>query len=65
MKVTEPLSPEFWDWLVLAGWREVRMSKNRRRYETLPSDTLRKLKQCPASERELLHRRLVAVPSRR
>lgn len=64
MKITEPISQDFWDWLVLSGWREVRMSKNKRRYEALPADTLAKLRRSSAREREMLHSNLLGPETR-
>jgi hypothetical protein len=59
MKVTEPMAPEFWDWLVLAGWREVRMSRNRRKYLAAPPGAFRKLSRVASQERETLYRKML------
>jgi hypothetical protein len=59
MKVTEPISSEFWDWLVLSGWREVRMSKNRRKYTAVPNSAFGKLAHVAAQERDGLYRRML------
>jgi hypothetical protein len=59
MKITDPITQEFWDWLVLAGWREVRMTKNKRSYDPLPPDTLRTLLRSPRREWEAVHQQLV------
>jgi len=59
MKVTEPMSSEFWDWLVLSGWREVRMSKNRRKYNAVPNSAFGKLAHVAAQERDALYRRML------
>jgi len=59
MKVTEPVSAEFWDWLVLCGWREVRMSKNRRKYTPVPSSAFGKLAHISAQDRDALYRRML------
>jgi hypothetical protein len=59
MKVTEPMSSEFWDWLVLSGWREVRMSKNRRKYKVIPASAFGKLAHVAAQERDALYRRML------
>ncbi len=56
MKISQPISTEFWNWLVLVGWREVRMSKNKRRYNPAPAGTFAKLARVPAREREALYR---------
>ncbi len=59
MKVTEPVSSELWDWLVLVGWREVRMSRNRRKYRPVPDSAFGKLVRVAANEREALYRRML------
>jgi hypothetical protein len=64
MKLTDPISQEFWEWLVLAGWREVRMAKNKRRYEPLPPNTLRTLLRSAREDRELLHQQLIGPQTR-
>jgi hypothetical protein len=64
MKVTEPVSAEFWDWLVLSGWREVRMSRNRRKYTPLPNSAFAKLARVDTQERDTLYRRMLATTTR-
>jgi hypothetical protein len=59
MKITEPIPSEFWDWLVLAGWREVRMSRNRRKYVALPNSAFAKLSRAAGQERDALYRRML------
>jgi hypothetical protein len=64
IKLTDPISQEFWEWMVLAGWREVRMSKNKRRYEPMPADTLRKLMRSPPQEWEAIHQDMFGPSTR-
>lgn len=64
MKVSEPISPEFWDWLVLVGWREVRMSKNKRRYHHVPSGTFIRLAHVAAEERESIYRTMLGLTTK-
>jgi hypothetical protein len=59
MKVSEPLRAEFWDWLVLSGWREVRMSKNRRKYVMAPPGAFGQLARAPSQERDILYEQLL------
>jgi hypothetical protein len=65
MKVTEPLSSEFWNWLVLSGWREVRMSRNRRKYKTIPATAFGKLAHVSSQDRDALFRRMLQVMAER
>lgn len=60
MKVTQSPTPEFWNWLVLAGWREVRMSKNRRKYNAAPTGAFAKLAKAATQEREALCEKILA-----
>lgn len=64
MKVTEPVAAEFWDWLVLSGWREVRMSRNRRKYTPLPNSAFAKLARVAVHERDALYRRMLGSMTR-
>ena len=64
MKVTEPIEPEFWDWLVLSGWREVRMSRNRRKYLPLPKSAFGKLARVAVHERDALCQRMLGSLSK-
>lgn len=63
MKVTQSPTPEFWNWLVLAGWREVRMSKNRRKYSTAPTGAFAKLAKAATQEREALSEKILSQVS--
>jgi hypothetical protein len=64
MKVSEPVSPDFWGWLVLSGWREVRMSRNRRKYIVLPGSAFPKLARVPAHGRDALCQRMLESATR-
>lgn len=55
MKVTAPMSPELWDWLMLYGWRQVAVKRDRRRYQDLAPDTFRRISEANMAERERLH----------
>ncbi len=59
MRISESISTELWNWLLLAGWREVRMSRNRRHYREVPPDTLHRLVLCGHEEWESAHRELL------
>lgn len=43
LRLRTPLEDEQWEWLGQMGWRRVDMRANRRRYEALPDQTMRKL----------------------
>lgn len=58
MRVSEPMAQEFWDWLVLSGWREVRMAKNRRKYRRVPASAFGKLAHVRPQHREALWARM-------
>lgn len=64
MKVTEPITDEFWNWLILSGWREVRMSKNRRKYTIVPGSAFGKLAHVAAQERDALYRQMLGPMTR-
>jgi hypothetical protein len=59
MKVTEPMQPEFWDWLVLSGWREVRLSRNRRKYIAAPPGAFRRLARAVSQDRDTLYQKML------
>jgi hypothetical protein len=59
MKVTEPVQPEFWDWLVLSGWREVRLSRNRRKYVAAPPAAFRRLSRAVSQDRDMVYKKLL------
>jgi hypothetical protein len=61
MRVSEPVSEEFWNWLVLSGWREVRMTKNRRKYTRIPASAFGKLARVSSREREVLWARMLSA----
>ena len=43
VRLRSPLQDEQWEWLGQMGWRRVDMRANRRHYEALPDQTMRKL----------------------
>jgi hypothetical protein len=59
MKVTEPIQAEFWDWLVLSGWREVRLSRNRRKYVPAPPGAFRRLARAVSQERDTVYQKML------
>jgi hypothetical protein len=61
MKVTQSPTPEFWNWLILYGWREVRMSKNRRKYNPMPTGAFAKLAKAATQEREALCEKMLSA----
>jgi hypothetical protein len=61
MKVTQSPTPEFWNWLTLYGWREVRMSKNRRKYHAMPTGAFAKLAKAATQEREALCEKMLGA----
>jgi hypothetical protein len=63
MKVTHSPTPEYWNWLVQAGWREVRMAKNRRKYTAVPTGAFAKLAKAATQERDALSQRMLARKS--
>ena len=64
MQVTEPLSQDLWDWLLLSGWRANNFKGDRRSYVKLPANTLRTLMSADQNERERLHADLLKTGSR-
>ena len=55
MKISEPISPALWEWLVRLGWREVKLSTNRRQYHRAPSGTFARLASAAPEQRELIY----------
>jgi hypothetical protein len=65
IRLKYPVSDEQWDWFTAKGWRTVDMRTNRRRYVSVPDKLLLKFLNAEITERELLHRRLLKVPTKR
>ncbi|MFA7350044.1 MAG: hypothetical protein WC009_04750 [Methylotenera sp.] len=59
IKVTEPMTTELWDWLVLMGWREVDIKSNRRKITRLHDETFSKLANAKPVEREAVYRAIL------
>lgn len=57
--VSEPISNELWDWMLLVGWRVNNFKNDRRDYIELPEGTLRQLKEAGSDNRETVHRKLL------
>jgi len=60
-----PVSDEQWEWFTQKGWRTIEMRTNRRRYVNVPDKILLKMLHASDLEREVLHRRLMKVPTKR
>jgi hypothetical protein len=56
IKVTESMTTELWDWLVLMGWREVDIKSNRRKIRRLHDETFSQLVAAKPVERESIYR---------
>lgn len=63
LRVRTPLDDEQWQWLGQMGWRRVDMRANRRRYEALPDQTMRKL--LDKSHRHTAHQKIVDYEERK
>ena len=63
MRLRTPLDDEQWDWLGKMGWRRVDMRVNRRRYEALPDQTMRKL--LDKTQRMTAHEKIVSYEERK
>jgi hypothetical protein len=59
IKLTEPITAELWDWLVLMGWREVDIQSNRRKITRLHDETFSKLANARHDEREAIYRSIL------
>ena len=59
IRVSQPIHPDLWDWMLLSGWRVNTYRKDRRRYQTLPDAVLSELVAAPPQNRSELHSRLV------
>ncbi len=59
IKVTEPMTAELWDWLVLMGWREVDIKSNRRKIRRLHDETFAQLVNAKPAEREAVYRAIL------
>lgn len=61
MRVTGNPSAEFWAWLTLIGWREIRHVRDRRNYIDLPERSFMELFRRDPQRRETLYDRLVEI----
>ncbi|MFY3386037.1 hypothetical protein [Paracidovorax sp. MALMAid1276] len=59
MAVTEPVSRELWDWLVLSGWRNLPVKHDRRKARLAPEGALRTLLDTDPQERNRAHSRIL------
>jgi hypothetical protein len=65
IRLKYPVNDEQWEWFTEKGWRTIDMRSNRRRYVSVPDKLLMKFLDADSEERELLHRRLLKVPTKR
>ena len=61
MTVTQEITPELWDWLVLSGWRNLPVKVDRRKGMRAPQSALRELARVTPQERERVHARLLEL----
>ena len=61
MTINQPVSRDFWNWMVLSGWRNVAVQKDRRESVQLPEDSLQQLLEASPQERNAVHARLLAL----
>lgn len=59
MQVTQPVTRDLWDWLVLSGWRNVPVAKDRRKSRDLPEEALAQLLEARPAQRDALLARIV------
>ncbi|MGP1630216.1 MAG: hypothetical protein ACTS8S_06890 [Giesbergeria sp.] len=64
MQVTHPIPRDLWDWMVLSGWRNVPVAKDRRQSVALPERTLKDLMDAEPVERDALHTRILRMAKR-
>lgn len=63
VRIRTPLDDEQWEWLGERGWRRVDMRVNRRHYEALPDQTMRKL--LDRTQRNAAHQKILQYEGRR
>ena len=61
MAINQPISRDFWNWMVLSGWRNVAVPKDRRESVQLPEGSLQQLLEASPQERNAVHARLLAL----
>ena len=59
MPITQPVPRELWDWLVLSGWRNMPVKKDRRQGLTVPEGALQQLIDADPQERNRAHARIL------
>ncbi len=64
MQVTHPMPRELWDWMVLSGWRNLPVTKDRRQSVDLPERTLKELIDAAPNDRDALHARILRLAKR-
>lgn len=58
INVSQSISQDLWDWLVLCGWRTVPVKIDRRSYKEVPNEILVDLVNAPSFERNVIHARI-------
>lgn len=61
MTINQPVSRDFWNWMVLSGWRNVPVQTDRRESVQLPESSLQQLLEASPQERNAVHARLLAL----
>lgn len=59
MLITHAISRDLWNWLALSGWRNVPVKNDRRQGKSLPPSACEMLVRASASERDVVHMRLM------
>jgi hypothetical protein len=59
--ITQDISRDLWNWMLLSGWRAVPVKNDRRQCHDLPPGALDALIAAPPSERDMAHRRMLAA----
>lgn len=59
MAITQPVSRELWEWLVLSGWRTLPVKKDRRQGLMAPEGALQELIDADPQERNRAHARIL------
>lgn len=64
MVVSTQVTDDLWYYLSLLGWREVPVSRDRRRYVDLPTASIALLMRSPVAQREVRYRELLDQAAR-
>lgn len=58
INVSQSISQDLWDWMVLCGWRTVPVRIDRRSYKEVPNEILVDLINAPSFERSIVHAKI-------